>query len=112
MIPISNRVILIQHNSKQFNSNIIQVYAPTSTSSEEEIENFYKDLNEALFLVKKADNTIVMGDFNVKVGKGQCQNIVCAFGLGNKNDRGDHIIQFCQDNNLIIANTLFKLHQR
>ncbi|XP_019766418.1 craniofacial development protein 2-like [Dendroctonus ponderosae] len=84
----------------------------STKSSEDEIESFYKHLNEALSLVKKVDNIIVMDDFNAKVGKKQCQIIVGGFGMGRRNDRGDRIIQFCQENDHFITNTFFKLHQR
>lgn len=110
--PISDRVIILQLNSKPFNTNIIQVYAPTSTSSEEDLEKFYKHLDDALTLSKSSDNTIVMGDFNAKVGKGRCHNNVGDYGLGNRNERGDRLVQFCQEYDFGITNTYFKLPLR
>ena len=68
-VPVSDRVIILQVEAKPFNINIIQVYAPTFTSSEDELEKFYQDINSVLKLVKSAENTIILADFNAKVNR-------------------------------------------
>lgn len=59
------------------------------------METFHKDLDDALELVKKSENTIVLGDFNAKIGRGSCLNIEGNYGLPNKNECGDRFVQFC-----------------
>ena len=78
---ISNRVIIAKLQANPFNMNIIQVYAPTCASSEEELENFYDDLDKAMRQCRSQEINLVMGDLNAKVGKGQYQDIVGPYGL-------------------------------
>lgn len=111
-VAISDRVILIQFRAKPFDTNIIQVYAPTADSTEEVIEQFYEDLKQALRVRKSNEYTIIIGDFNIKVGKGECQSIVGTYGLGERNSKGDRLIQFCHEEGYIITNTFFKLPPR
>ena len=66
--PISDRVLLVKFNAKPFIMNVIQVYAPTSYSTEEEADNFYEDLEKSIQACNSQENTIIMGDFNAKVG--------------------------------------------
>ncbi|XP_060519748.1 craniofacial development protein 2-like [Cylas formicarius] len=110
--PISDRVILLQLNAHPFNVNIIQTYAPTCDHSDEEVELFYMHLDSAMELVNKSDVTIVMGDFNAKVGNRPREGIVGEYGLGVPNERGDRLVQFCQERELVITNTFFKLPSR
>lgn len=92
--------------------NLIQVYAPTSDSSVEEIEKFYDDLDDLTRKLKKHEVTIIMGDLNVKVGKGQDEDTVGRFGLGDRNERGDRLVQYCQEKEMIIRNTFYDLPPR
>lgn len=109
---VSDRVILLQLNAKPMNVNIIQAYAPTSSSTEEELEKFYTDLKQVTEKLKDRDFTICMGDWNAKVGEGRENKIVGPFGLGVRNDRGYRFVEFCNENNLCIMNTFFKLPKR
>ena len=111
-IGISDRVAILKINAKPFNMNIIQAYAPTSGSSEQEVEVFYEQLKAALKHTKKQELNLLMGDFNAKVGKGAVDSTVGQFGLGTRNDRGDRLIQFCQEVDSVIMNTFFQLPPR
>lgn len=111
-LPISDRVIMIQLNAKPFPINIIQVYAPTCDASDGEIELFYSDILKAKAYTKPSEITILMGDLNAKVGCGRRENVVGEHGLGVANDRGDRLVQFCQEEDLAIMNTFFKLPPR
>ena len=87
----SDRILLVRIHGKPFNLSIIQVYAPTSASSEEEIEDFDSDLEDAYKKCGNQDIVIVMGDLNAKIGDEQdpLQEIVGKHGLRERNDRGD-----------------------
>uniref|UniRef100_A0A8D8SJ40 Craniofacial development protein 2 n=2 Tax=Cacopsylla melanoneura TaxID=428564 RepID=A0A8D8SJ40_9HEMI len=111
-LPVSPRVLVLQLNACKRNLNLIQVYAPTADKEEEELENFYKDIDTAMRVTKGADVTIVLGDLNAKVGEGPSNECVGRFGLGERNDRGDRLLQFCQEKQMVITNTLFKLPRR
>uniref|UniRef100_A0A8D8L8K4 Craniofacial development protein 2 n=1 Tax=Cacopsylla melanoneura TaxID=428564 RepID=A0A8D8L8K4_9HEMI len=110
--PISNRIILLQIESKPANVNIFQVYAPTAQSTEEDLELFYKDLEYSVKKMKSHDITVVMGDLNAKVGEEKYKNISGQFGLGTRNDRGSRFLEFCEEHKLSIMNTFFKLPKR
>ena len=84
------------------------IYAPTSSYSEEEIEEHYEEIEMMLKEVKSTDVLIITGDFNAKIGKGSFQDLVGNHGLGRRNQRGDRMLQFCIENNMIIANTTFQ----
>lgn len=111
-IPYSERCMLIQISSRPVDLNIIQVYAPTAESTDEEAEDFYQQLEDITKNLKKQDVTIIMGDFNAKIGRGEVGDIVGKFGLGARNERGDRLIQFCQEKNLTLTNTWFQLPPR
>ena len=107
--PVSDRVVMIRISGKPFDVVIIQVYAPTSTGhSDQEVEDYYEDIKKAIDQIKSTDILIVMGDKNAKIGKGKVDDTVGDFGLGDRNDRGDRLLQFCQEFNLMIANTFFE----
>ena len=72
----SDRIMLIKLRGHPFNISIVQVYAPTSSHSEEEIEQFYDELEQVLKEVKSFDYLVVMGDFNAKLGKGKSGNVL------------------------------------
>lgn len=88
--------------------NLIQVYAPTTDKSDEERENFYRDIKTLITTTKRHDITIILGDFNAKFGKIIVDGCTGAFGLGDRNERGDKLIEFCQNEEVIVTNTTFK----
>ncbi|XP_055378335.1 craniofacial development protein 2-like [Condylostylus longicornis] len=111
-IPFSDRALLLKINAKPISINIIQVYAPTADSSNSDIESFYSEISELLKLTKRHEMNIIMGDFNAKIGTGKVENIVRPFALGTRNDRGERLIQFCQEEDYKITNTWFSLPPR
>lgn len=111
-LPYSDRAALMRIRAKPVDLNIIQVYAPTSDSTEQELEQFYSDIRDLLRLTKNHEVTLIMGDFNAKLGKGKFEDIVGPFGLGERNERGDRLLQFCQEERMKVANTWFKHHPR
>ena len=88
---------------------VIQVYAPTSNAEE---EWFYEDLQDLLELTPKKDVLFIIGDWNAKVGSQETLGVTGKFGLGVQNEAGQRLIEFCQENALVIANTLFQQHKR
>lgn len=111
-VPLSDRCILLQIKGNPININIVQVYAPTADKSDSEIEKFYEDIDQITRSIKKQDLNIYLGDFNAKLGEGRVLDIVGDYGLGVRNERGDRLIEFCQDSDLVVANTWFKLPKR
>ena len=92
---------------KPFNITVIQVYAPTSNAEEAEVERFYEDLQDLLELTLKKDVLFTIGDWNVKVGSQETPGVTGKFALGMRNEAGQRLIEFGQENALVIANTLF-----
>ena len=86
---------------------ICQCYAPTSNAEEAEVEQFYEDLQDLLDLTPKKDVLFIIGDWNAKVGSQETPGLTGKFGFGVRNETGQRLIEFCQENALIIANTLF-----
>ncbi|XP_060533769.1 craniofacial development protein 2-like [Cylas formicarius] len=111
-IPISSRVALIKIKSKPFDLNIIQSYAPTTESSEQEMEEFYEQLRTALKHTRREEVNMMLGDMNAMVGQGKFEVVVGEFGLGVRNERGERLIEFCEEMNFTIMNTFFKLPSR
>ena len=103
-------MISVCFQGKAFNIMVIQAYAPTSNA--EEAEQFYEDLQDLLELTPKRDVLFIIGDWNAKVGSQETPGIMGKFGLGVQNEAGQRLIEFCQENALVIANTLFKQHKR
>ena len=91
---------------------VIQVYAPTSNANEAEIEEFCEDLQDLLELTPQKDVLFIIGDWNAKVGSQETPGVTGKFGLGNQNEAGQRLIEFCKENALVIANTLFQQHKR
>ena len=90
----------------------IQVYAPTSNAEETEVERFYEDLQDLLEPTPKKEILFIIGDWNAKVGSQETPGVTGTFGLGMQNEAGQRLTEFCQDNALVIANTLFQQHKR
>ena len=91
---------------------VIQVYAPNSNAEETEVERFYENLKDLLELTRKRDVLFIIGDWNAKVGSQETPGVTGKFGLGMRNEAGQRLIEFCQENALVIANTLFQQHKR
>ena len=92
---------------KPFNITVIQVYAPTSNTEEAEVEQFYEDLQDLLELAPPKDVFFIIGDWNANVGSQMMPGVTGKFGLGVQNKAGQRLTEFCQENTLVIANTLF-----
>ena len=107
----NDRMISVHLQVKPFNITVIQVYAPTSNAEEAEVEWFYEDLQGLLELTLKKDVLFIIGDCNAKVGSQETPVVTSKFGLGMWNEAGQRLIEFCQENALVIANTLFQQHK-
>ena len=103
-------MISLCFQGKPFNITAIQVSAPTSNTEEAEVEQFYEDLQD-LELTPKKDVLFIIGDWNAKVGSQETPGVTGKFGLGVWNEAGQRLIEFCQENTLVIANTLFQQHK-
>ena len=108
----NDRMISVCFQGKSFNIIVIQVYAPTSNAEEAEVEHFYEDLQDLLELTPKKDVLFIIGDWNAKVGSQKTPGVTSKFGLGIRNESGQRLIEFCQENTLVIANTLYQQHKR
>ena len=97
---------------KLFNIIVMQAYAPTSNAEEAEVERFYEDLQDLLELTPKKDVLFIMGDWNAKVGSQETPGVTGKFGLGIQNEAEQRLIEFCQENALVITNTLFQQHEK
>ena len=100
-------MISVHFQGKPFNITVIQVYAPTSNAEEAEVERFYEDLQDLLELTPKKDVLFIIGDWNAKVGSQETPRVTGKFALGIWNEAGQKLLEFCQENALVIANTLF-----
>ena len=105
-------MISVHFHGKPINIMVIQAYAPTSNSEEAEVELFYEDLKDLLELTPKKDVLFIIGDWNAKVGSQEITEVTGKFGLGVQNEAGQRLIEFFQENTLVIANTLFQQHKR
>ena len=102
----NDRMISVCFQGKPFNVTVIQVYVPASNAEEAEVEWFYEHLQEFLELTSKKDVLCIIGDWNVKVGSQETPEVTGKFGLGVRNEAEQRLIEFCQENALVIANTL------
>ena len=105
-------MISVRLQGKSFSVTVIQVYAPTSNAEEAEVEEFYEDLQDLLEATPKKDVLFIIGDWNAKVGSQDTPGVIGKFGLGMGNEAGQRLIEFCQENALVIANTLFQQKRR
>ena len=108
----NDRMISVRFQGKPFNITVIQVYAPTNNAEEAEVERFYEDLHDLLELTPKKHVLSIIGDWNAKVGSQETPGVTGKFGLGIQNEAGQMLTEFCQENSLVIANTLFQQHKR
>ena len=107
----NDRMISVHFQDKPFNITVIQVYAPTTNTEEAEVERFYEDPQDLLELTPKRDVLFIIGDWNAKVGSKETPGVTGKFGLGMQNEAGQRLIEFRQENALVIANTLFQHHR-
>ena len=107
----NDRKTSVCFQGKPFNIMVIQVYAPTNNAEQAEIEWFYDELQDLLELTPKKDVIFIIGDWNAKVGSQEIPGVIGKFGLGVQNEGGQSLTEFCQENALVIANTLFQQHR-
>ena len=105
-------MISVPFQGKPFNITIIQAYAPTSNPEEAEVERFYEGLQDLLEITPKKDVLFIIGDWNAKVGSQETPGVAGKFGLGVQNEAGQRLTEFCRENALVIANTLFQQYKR
>ena len=105
-------MISVHFQDKPFNITVIQAYAPISNAEEAEVEWFYEELQDFLELTPKKDVLFIIGDWNAKVGSQETPGVTGKFSLGVQNEAVQRLIEFCQENALVIANTLFQQHKR
>ena len=104
-------MISVRFQGKPFYIMVIQAYALTSNAEEAELERFYEDLQDLLELTPQKDVLFIIGDWSAKVGSQDTPGVTGKFGLGVQNEAGQRIIEFCQENAPVIANTLFQQHK-
>ena len=105
-------MISVRFQGKPFSIIVIQIYAQTSNAEEAEVERFYEDLQDFLELTPKKDVLFVIGGWNAKVASQETPGVTGKFGLGMWDEAGQRLIEFCQENALVIANTIFQQHKR
>ena len=106
----NDRMILVHFQSKPFNITVIQVYAPNA--KETDVEWFYEDLQDLLELTPKKDVLFIIGNWIAKVGSQETPGVTGKFGFGIQREAGQRLIEFCQENALVTANTLFQQRKR
>ena len=105
-------MVSVCFQGKPFNITVIQAYAPNSNAEEAKVEQFYEDLQDLLELTPKRDALFIIGDWNTNVGSQETPGVTSKSGFGIWNEAGQRLIEFCQENALVIANTLFQQHKR
>ena len=105
-------MISVCFQGKSFYITVIQVYAPTSNAEEAEVEQFYEDLQDLLELTPKKVVLFIIWDWNAKVGSQETPGVTGKFGLGRWNEAGQRLLEFCEENALVITNNLFQEHKR
>ena len=105
-------MIFVCFQDKPFNFTVIQFYDPTSNLEEAEVEQFYEDLQDLLELTPNKDVLFIIGDWNAKVGNQAIPGVTGKFGLGVQNEAEQRLTGFCQEDTLVIANTLFQQQKR
>ena len=108
----NDTIISVCFQDKPFSVTVIQVYAQTTNAEEAEVEWFYEDLQDLLELTEKKDILFIVGDWSEKVESQEIPGVTGKFGLGVQNKAGQRLTMFCQENALVIENTLFQQHKR
>ncbi len=108
--PVNSRIIAARFRGMPMNITVIQVYAPTADSTEEDIEAFYEQLDETMKEIPKKDIKIVMGDWNAKVGQVNegWEMAMGRYGFGDRNNRGERLLQFAVEHEMFVCNTRFQ----
>ena len=101
-------MISVRFQGKPFNITVVQVYAPTSNAEEAEVERFYEDLQDLLEPTPQKGVLFIIGDWNTKVGSQEIPGVTGKFGLGVQNEAEQRLVEFCQENALVVVNTLFQ----
>ena len=104
-------MLSVHFQGKPFNITVIQAYVPASNDEEAEVERFYEDLQDLLELTPKKDVLFIIVDWSAKVRSQEMPGVTGKFGLGIQNEAGQRLLVFCQENTLVIANTLFQQHK-
>ena len=105
-------MISVHFQGKPFNITVIQVYAPTTGAKEGEVVQFYEDLQDLLELITRKDVLFMIRDWNAKIGSQEITRVTGKFGLGVQNEARPRLTEFCQENTLVIANSLFQQEKR
>ena len=105
-------MISAHFQGKPFNITVIQAYAPTSNAEEAEVEWFCEDLQDFLELTPKKEDLFIIWDWNIKVGSQEIPGVRGKFDLRVWNEAGQRLLEFCQKNALVRANTFFQQHNR
>ena len=108
----NDRMISVRFQGKPLNITVIQVYARTNNAEEAKVERFYEDLQDHLELTPKRDVLFIIRGWDARVGNQEIPGVTGKFGLGVQNEAGQKLIEFIQENALVIANTLFQQHKR
>ena len=109
--PVNERMIVVRLNARPKNITVIQAYAPTATAEEEIAETFYEELERVTTKIPKRDITMMIEDFNAKVGRQHITGpAVGPYRLGEANDAGERFREFCEEQELVLVNTWFKKH--
>ena len=103
---------MVSFQGKPFSITVTQVYVPNTNAKVAEVEWFYGDLQDLLELTPKKDVLFIIGDWNEKIKSQEVAGVTGKFGLGIQNKAGQRLTEFCQENALVIANTLFQQHKR
>ena len=111
-ISKNDRMTSVRFQDKPFNITVIQDYTPTTDAEEDDIDQFYDDVKDLLELIPKKDVLFITGAWNAKIGSQEILGVTGKFGLGVQNETGQRLIEFCQEDALVIANTLFQQHKR
>jgi len=108
--PVSDRVMVARFQARPFNMSVIQVYAPTSDGTDEQVKQFYANLKTTLDDISKKDIVIIAGDWNAKFGSdnNRWERVMGNFGYEYKNDQGERLLKFALEHDMIICNTKFK----
>src|SRR3984885_9220133 len=111
---VNDRILSVRFRGRQVNTTMVQVYAPTSAASEEEHDRFYIELQNVIDRTPTGDILVIIGDFNAKVGqkKGGNRNTMGDYGLGEQNEAGERLTEFCDGNSMSIMNTWFEQPKR
>ena len=108
----NDRMISVHFLGKPFSITLIQAHAPTSNAEEAEVERFYEDVQNLLEVTPQNNILFIIGDWNAKVGSQEIPGVTGKFDLGVQNEAGQRLIEFCQENTLVTANTLLQQHKR